>query len=208
MEDLEGAREVCGSVDVELAVPERDGGGPLQERAGAGISAKGEQLRECGRGKEGGDTVVAGVGGGGNLRGSHDGGKVFRGDGGLIANHKNGAPEVLRKGLDGESDGGGHALLPVGIDDGGHAFEGGAGGDLFMACAEDDEDGRAAGLAGDADGAVEESFAVERKKLLGLTEAGGSSGGEEDGSGRHRRDSGLLWRSVGCEEFSMEAGWE
>src|SRR5206468_2435092 len=91
--------------------------------------------------------------------------------------------------LDAPDDGACHSLLPVAVDDLDVIVTAGMGDDLRESRSEHGDDGRAAGLSGGADGAVEQRLPGEDEELFGAAETGGGSGGEDDGCGALRAHS-------------------
>ena len=87
--------------------------------------------------------------------------------------------------LDAETKTRGHAFLPVSVVQDSYAVQVTLLLDVIGVCAENDDDRRATGFAGCPDGAIEEGFGFENDELLGVAEAGGGPGGEDEGGGGH-----------------------
>ena len=187
--------EIVRLVDVQFASGQRDGnqraGRIHQQGACPLVAAKREELRKCGAGKHGRNTEDAGVGGGHNrgrrLRTErvHQRAQVLCSQMRLIAAEDEGAGcsriQRVQAGVNGTRD----SLLPFTVDQdaGRRGLEGRT--NRFSMRAEDSEDRRCAGFAGEANCPGEQRFAVQQEQLLGLAEAAAGAGGENDGGNGH-----------------------
>ncbi len=180
---------ILGSINVESAAGEWDGfdlaGMAKGDALGAAVAMKGAKLVPIAACDEHGRAPCVAVLGDDDGAGAFAvGGEEFIEragvDGGLIAGKEDEGLDFRLEGFEAGADGGAEAGVPMIIldDADGEAIELRA--DAGGVSAEDHGDRAAMGSESGLGGAAEEGCAIEGEELLGLAEAGGAAGGEED----------------------------